>query len=185
MVQLYWFNCYNDAFIPSLYACFNGTFLTLLSGQRRLHIFILDLFNDGYLQVQHSHLHNPNINGEIAIMLMHHLRALLSICHFLTWGNQRWFSLIQTHSIQCFCNKVKLDPQCYLMGATLSMMLLVTPAWSPPTEHYVMKRDRVSGLSTMSQIFNCFMSRCLSHQWGGLGNFYETDSVFMQMKCLI
>ncbi len=162
-------------------------FLTLLSGQWWLYICISHLFNDGYLHVQHSHLRYGNINGEIAITLMHiTATGHFSICHFLTWGNQRWFSLIQTHSIQCFCNKVKLDPQCYLMGAILSMMLLVTPAWSPPTKHYVMKRDRVSGLSTVSQIFNCFMSRCLSHQRGGvLGNFYEIDSVFMQMKCLI
>lgn len=50
-------------------------------------------------------------------------------------------------------------------GSALSMTLPVTFSHrAPPTQRHVMKRDRVSGLSSMSQIFNSFMSRCLLQQ---------------------
>lgn len=37
-------------------------------------------------------------------------------CHFLTWGNPRWSSLMETCSTQCWWNKAKPEHRCYLMA---------------------------------------------------------------------
>lgn len=92
-------------------------FLTLLSGHLQLYIFILNLCEWHIDFLKCSTFICVTLNGAIAITLVHSTTwGHFSICHFLTRGNQRWFPLIRTHSIQCICNKVKLDPQCYLMG---------------------------------------------------------------------
>lgn len=49
-------------------------------------------------------------------------------------------------------------------GRAPSMILPTNFASGLPTHHHVMKWDRVSGLNSKSQIFNCFMSRCLSQR---------------------
>lgn len=62
-------------------------------------------------------------------------------------------------------------------GSTLSMILPARTSSGLPTQHHVMKWDRVSGLNSKSQIFNCFISWSLSQQ-------QAEDSIISIRQCL-
>lgn len=89
-----------------------------------------------------------------------------SICHFLTWGNRRWFSLIQRHFKTMPLQQSETWFSALSDGALWVWCYESRLLEALPRTPCVMKWDRVAGLSAVSQIFSCFMSRCLSQQRG-------------------
>lgn len=153
-------------------------------GSKCPNIRFMNIFRSEQLNViKKYHLHNAFVPNNSKLDIHSFTFANSYFCH-VNWGSRcceshhppqafLYLSLSDLRKVKMIC----INPEEFLYNATatkwnlilcviwwviISVMFLVTPAWSPPTYPCVMKWDRVARLSAVSQNFSCFMSRCLS-----------------------